>query len=111
MPYHLKPCFLHFAHFPEDHEIKVKQLCYSWIAGKSCRIHDLMRNLSLEKAQEENFMQFADLRNKDNVVANSMSSAAEPIVSHSYKSDQNSMANSKILKPRFNYIQTWMFSS
>ncbi|KAL5566425.1 hypothetical protein UlMin_029589 [Ulmus minor] len=89
LPYHLKPCFLHLANFPEDYEINVKELCLLWTAEefvstdnkareclmalvdrgmvqvgqqssivgriKTCCIHDLMRDLCLEKAKKENF--------------------------------------------------------
>ena len=94
LPYHLKPCFMHLANFPEDHEIKVRELCQIWMAEgfvrseevgyeclhelvqrcmvlrgkmdsvdgriKTCRIHDLMRDLRLSKAQEENFVKVFD---------------------------------------------------
>ena len=95
LPYHLKPCFLYFGHFPEDGEIPVKRLIQLWIAEgfiysasgelledvaynclnelvtrcmvqvghrgltnkiKSCRLHDLMRDLCLLKAKHENFV-------------------------------------------------------
>ncbi|KAL5567356.1 hypothetical protein UlMin_030520 [Ulmus minor] len=90
LPYHLKPCFLHLANFPEDYEINVKELCRLWTAEdfvpaedkareclmalvdrsmvqggrrssivvgriKTCRMHDLMRDLSLEMGKKENF--------------------------------------------------------
>ncbi|KAL8140708.1 hypothetical protein V2J09_006729 [Rumex salicifolius] len=32
LSYHLKPCFLHLANFPEDYEIKTKNLCRMWVA-------------------------------------------------------------------------------
>ncbi|MBA0665404.1 hypothetical protein Goklo_005262, partial [Gossypium klotzschianum] len=32
MPYHLKPCFLYLAHYPEDWEISKKELIRLWIA-------------------------------------------------------------------------------
>ncbi|XP_024026229.1 probable disease resistance protein At1g58602 [Morus notabilis] len=111
LPYHLKPCFLHLTHSPEDQEIKVDQLCYTWIAEgfissdqqtqssmdedvaynyltelldrnmiqvgrlgptgriKSCHIHDLMRDMSLFKGRDENFLQFFDLRRRDMVLS------------------------------------------
>ncbi|XP_024026230.1 putative disease resistance protein At1g50180 [Morus notabilis] len=110
LPYQLKPCFLHLAHSPEDHEIKVSRLCHTWIAEgfisldqqtqssmdddvayhyltelldrnmiqlgrlgptgriKSCHIHDLMRDMSLFKARDENFLLFFDLRRRDKVL-------------------------------------------
>ncbi|TYI62837.1 hypothetical protein E1A91_D10G274800v1 [Gossypium mustelinum] len=101
LPYHLKPCFLYLAHYPEDWEISKKELIRLWIAEgfisplwgseeilmedvgeqfleelidrslvqvwrrdytgtkvKTCRIHDLLRNLCVEKAEEENFLKF-----------------------------------------------------
>lgn len=92
LPYHLKLCFLYIAHFPEDVEIRVKELTRTWMAEglillskhrvlveimkdvtyeclcelvqrcivqgdldlirriKTCRIHDLMIDMSLSKA-------------------------------------------------------------
>ncbi|POO01409.1 NB-ARC domain, LRR domain containing protein [Trema orientale] len=32
LPYHLKSCFLHLAHFPVDYVIRVKELCRIWAA-------------------------------------------------------------------------------
>ncbi|XP_057430343.1 putative disease resistance protein At1g50180 [Lotus japonicus] len=32
LPYHLKPCFLHLAHFPENTEIPTKKLTRIWVA-------------------------------------------------------------------------------
>ena len=32
LPYQLKPCFLHLAHFPEDYEIPTKKLTRMWVA-------------------------------------------------------------------------------
>ncbi|XP_052876154.1 putative disease resistance protein At1g50180 [Gossypium arboreum] len=101
LPYHLKPCFLYLAHYPEDWEISKKELIRLWIAEgfispllgskeilmedvgeqfledlidrslvqvwwrdstgtkvKTCRIHDLFRDLCMEKAEEENFLKF-----------------------------------------------------
>ncbi|XP_040959676.1 probable disease resistance RPP8-like protein 2 [Gossypium hirsutum] len=98
LPYHLKPCFLYLAHYPEDWEISKKELIRLWIAEgfisplsgseeilmedvgeqfleelidrslvqvwrrdysgtkvKTCGIHDLLRNLCVGKAEEENF--------------------------------------------------------
>ncbi|KAL5566475.1 hypothetical protein UlMin_029639 [Ulmus minor] len=91
LPYQLKPCFLHLANFPEDSEINVKELCRLWTAEgfvlneneahkclmalvqvgkrssivgriKTCRMHDLMRDLSLEKARNENFLSFINFQ-------------------------------------------------
>ncbi|XP_058067574.1 disease resistance protein RPP8-like [Magnolia sinica] len=91
LPYSLKPFFLYFGVFPEDHEIRVKKLIRLWTAEgfvepareeaaevcleelihrsliqvakrssiggvKSCRIHDLLRELSISKAKEDNFL-------------------------------------------------------
>ncbi|KAL1823617.1 hypothetical protein ACET3Z_010395 [Daucus carota] len=95
LPQHLRPCFLSFGAFPEDHDIPVCKLTWLWIAEgfiqqdgteksledvaedylmnligrslvvvgkkrsngaiKMCRIHDLLRDLGLKKAEEENF--------------------------------------------------------
>ena len=32
LPFHMKPCFLHLAFFPEDFEIRAKELCRLWMA-------------------------------------------------------------------------------
>ncbi|XP_060967051.1 probable disease resistance RPP8-like protein 2 [Cannabis sativa] len=107
LPYYLKPCFLHLAYFPEDFEIRARDLCLVWLAEgfvskeerayeclselverciiqvaewsstgtiKTCRIHDLMRDLCLVKAEEEGFLQHADLRNHHEVTNFSSSS-------------------------------------
>ncbi|KAL5583364.1 hypothetical protein UlMin_015806 [Ulmus minor] len=104
LPYQLKPCFLYFAYFPEDFEIKVKELCRIWMAEgfisdedkayeclselvercmvqvekwgssgriKTCRIHDLMQDLCLSKALEENFLQRIDFRSNDEALHSS----------------------------------------
>ncbi|KAJ3701201.1 hypothetical protein LUZ61_004906 [Rhynchospora tenuis] len=96
LPIVLKPCFMYFASFPEDHQIKVKSLIRMWVSEgfipelnnrtmeetaedymedlvqrcmiqvsrrswngsiKYCRIHDLLRELAIEKAKENNFVQ------------------------------------------------------
>ncbi|XP_021822785.1 putative disease resistance protein At1g50180 isoform X2 [Prunus avium] len=95
LSYHLKLCFLHLAHFPEDYEIPVSTLTKLWMAEgfisfapakemedvsyrciselvgrcmvqvgkhgsskkiKTCRLHDLMRDLCTLKAKEGNFL-------------------------------------------------------
>ncbi|KAL5583359.1 hypothetical protein UlMin_015801 [Ulmus minor] len=104
LPYHLKPCFLHLAYFPEDFEIKVKELCRIWMAEgfisdedkayeclielvercmvhvekwgssgriKTCRVHDLMQDLCLSKALEENFLQRVDFHSNDEALHSS----------------------------------------
>lgn len=104
LPFHMKPCFLHLAFFPEDFEIRAKELCRVWIAEgfasnedaayeclselvqrcivqvaewgstgriKTCRIHDLMRDLCLSKAQEENFLETVDLQKQHEAVGSS----------------------------------------
>ncbi|KAL5579673.1 hypothetical protein UlMin_012115 [Ulmus minor] len=104
LPYQLKPCFLYFAYFPVDFEIKVKELCRIWMAEgfisdedkayeclselvercmvqvekwgssgriKTCRIHDLMQDLCLSKALEENFLQRIDFRSNDEALHSS----------------------------------------
>ncbi|KAJ4757512.1 Disease resistance protein RPP13 [Rhynchospora pubera] len=94
LPYHLKPCFLYFASFPEDYEISAKHVIRMWIAEgfiprgghgtmeekaqnfleellrrslvqvikkswdgkcKTCRVHDLVREMAIQEAREENF--------------------------------------------------------
>lgn len=108
LPYQLKPCFLHLAHFPEDYEIPTKKLIRMWVAEgfisctdneeieeimedvaqcyldelvercmvqvvergstgriRTCRMHDLMRDLCLSKAKLENFLEIYQLRSKD----------------------------------------------
>ncbi|RWR76925.1 Disease resistance protein [Cinnamomum micranthum f. kanehirae] len=94
LPHHLKPCFLYLGLFPEDYEIKSKDLIKLWVAegfiqergneimedvaedyleeliGRSmiqvarkrsngsfstCRIHDLLRDLSMSEARQVNF--------------------------------------------------------
>ncbi|KAJ4789194.1 Disease resistance family protein [Rhynchospora pubera] len=96
MPAYLKPCFMYFASFPEDYQIKVKPLIRMWVSEgfipkiyrrtmeetaeeyleelvqrsmiqvsvrgyngsiKYCHIHDLLRELAIEKAKENNFLQ------------------------------------------------------
>ncbi|KAK6946439.1 NB-ARC [Dillenia turbinata] len=99
LPYRLKPCFLYLGLFPEDADIRAKQMIRMWIAEgfilsskidrehtmesageewleeliersmiqvgardtdgrvKTCRMHDLIRDLCLEKAREENFFE------------------------------------------------------
>ncbi|KAJ8765910.1 hypothetical protein K2173_020426 [Erythroxylum novogranatense] len=98
LPYHLKPCFLYLSQFPEDCEIRKRQLLRLWIAEgfvpqlmeegnetmedvaeeylkelvnrcmvqvsqvgfdgtgmKTFRFHDLMRDICVSKARDENF--------------------------------------------------------
>ncbi|EOY18891.1 Disease resistance protein RPP8 [Theobroma cacao] len=108
LPFHLKPCFLYFGHYPEDSEISKKELIRLWIAEafisqslegetlmedvaeqyleeltnrclvqvgrrdhtgagvKTYRIHDLLRDLCVSKAQEENFFKIVQLRMNEN---------------------------------------------
>ncbi|XVF23975.1 hypothetical protein REPUB_Repub13aG0086300 [Reevesia pubescens] len=65
LPFNLKPCFLYLGHYPEDSEISKKELIRLWIAEvgkrdhtgrgvKTYRIHDLLRDLCVSKAREEN---------------------------------------------------------
>ncbi|KNA24379.1 hypothetical protein SOVF_016130 [Spinacia oleracea] len=95
LPVELKPCFLYFAAFPEDHEMVVRRLIALWLAEgfiqplggltieevaesyldalidrslvqagtrrtdgglKTCRVHDLVRDLCIREAIRENFM-------------------------------------------------------
>ncbi|KAF3565479.1 hypothetical protein DY000_02011081 [Brassica cretica] len=68
LPAYLKHCFLYLAHFPEDYKIDVEDLSYYWAAegiqrpryyaGASIReLHDMMREVCLLKAEEENFVE------------------------------------------------------
>ncbi|KAG4956843.1 hypothetical protein JHK85_043223 [Glycine max] len=100
LPYQLKPCFLHLAHFPENLEIPTKKLIRIWVAEgiisldhnegegeealedvaqryltelvercmiqvveksstgriRTCQMHNLMRELCIDKAYQENFL-------------------------------------------------------
>ncbi|XP_078153546.1 putative disease resistance RPP8-like protein 2 [Carex rostrata] len=95
LPFARKSCFLYFAAFPEDHEIRAVDLIRMWVAEgfilqednrtleetaesyledlvqrslvqvkersldgsiKSCYIHDLLRDLAIQKAKEDNFL-------------------------------------------------------
>ncbi|KAK7411950.1 hypothetical protein VNO78_03395 [Psophocarpus tetragonolobus] len=100
LPYQLKPCFLHLAHFPENLEIPTKKLIRIWVAEgiislendegegeetledvaqryltelvercmiqvveksstgriRTCQMHNLMRDLCIDKAYQENFL-------------------------------------------------------
>ncbi|PON83962.1 NB-ARC domain, LRR domain containing protein [Trema orientale] len=113
LPYRLKPCFWHLAYFPEDFEIRAKDLCLIWMAEgfvstedaayeylselvkrcivqvaewgstgkiKTCRVHDLMRDLCLSKAEEENFLQHVDLRNQHEATNSSSPGTATNLV-------------------------------
>lgn len=69
LPQHLRPCFLSFGEFSEDHDILVSKLIMLWIAegfvyqgdkkwgvrDVTEDIHDLLLDLCLRKAEEENF--------------------------------------------------------
>ncbi|XP_022852110.1 putative late blight resistance protein homolog R1C-3 [Olea europaea var. sylvestris] len=94
LPHHLKGCFLYMGIFPEDFEIKVRELTKLWVAEgilksacsktledvgeeyfldlvqrslilaqkkgsngkiKTCRIHDLLRDICVREAQKEKF--------------------------------------------------------
>ncbi|KAF2536891.1 hypothetical protein F2Q68_00018740 [Brassica cretica] len=68
LPAYLKHCFLYLAHFPEDYKIDVEDLSYYWAAegiqrpryyaGASIReLHDMMREVCLLKAEEEDFVE------------------------------------------------------
>lgn len=106
LPYQLKPCFLHLAHFPENLEIQTKKLIRTWVAEgiissvqsagdgeealedvaqryltelvercmiqvveksstgriRTVQMHNLMRDLCVSKAYEENFLDIIDSR-------------------------------------------------
>ena len=105
LPCHLKPCFLHLAHFPDDFEIPTKELIRMWIGEgflsqiqrgggredsmedlgdqylrelvqrsmvqvekrgslgmiKTFRIHDIMRDFCVSKAEKENFIHITNI--------------------------------------------------
>lgn len=109
LPYQLKPCFLHLAHFPENIEIPTKKLTRIWVAEgiisslvlqnegeealedaaqryltelvercmiqvveksstgriRTCQMHNLMRDLCVSKADQENFLETIDSWNVD----------------------------------------------
>ncbi|KAL9165906.1 hypothetical protein ABFS82_06G200400 [Erythranthe guttata] len=96
LPHYLRPCFLYFGAFPEDHEIRVSKFIKLWIGEgfikssvsyksseemaedyledlvkrslvmvsqrksngriKRCRVHDVMRELCIRKAQQDKFL-------------------------------------------------------
>ncbi|MED6199414.1 hypothetical protein PIB30_075757 [Stylosanthes scabra] len=100
LPHALKPCFLYLGVYPEDYEIRVRELCQLWIAEgfiqanqvgasnspelediadmyfdklverslvqvasrrsdggvKTCRVHDLLRDLCILESTENKFM-------------------------------------------------------
>ncbi|KAJ4887844.1 Disease resistance protein (NBS class) family [Raphanus sativus] len=67
LPAYLKHCFLYLAIFPEDYEIDVETLSYYWAAEgmlrptfETCQLHDMMREVCLRKAEEENFVQIIE---------------------------------------------------
>lgn len=104
LPYQLKPCFLHLAHFPENIEIPTKKLIRIWVAEgliqsegegeetmedvaqcylnelvercmiqvvqksstgriRTCQMHNLMRDLCVSKAKQENFLEMVNSLN------------------------------------------------
>jgi hypothetical protein len=110
LPYQLKPCFLHLAHFPQNQEIQTKKLTRTWVAEgiislvqnagddgeealedvaqryltelvercmiqvveksstgriRTVQMHNLMRDLCVSKAYQENFLDMIDSRNMD----------------------------------------------
>ncbi|XP_078158849.1 disease resistance protein RPP13-like [Carex rostrata] len=104
LPYELKPCFLYFASFPEDHKISGVHVTSMWMAEgfvpkdsartmedraerylqelvqrcliqvtkkswngycKYCTMHDLLRDLAITKAKEENFFTVFSKEGKD----------------------------------------------
>lgn len=54
LPYHLKPCFLHLSQFPDDFEIRVKELCRIWIAEGLISVTYPRRN-SLETIEDASY--------------------------------------------------------
>nr|KYP59320.1 Putative disease resistance protein At1g50180 family [Cajanus cajan] len=108
LPYQLKPCFLHLAHFPENLEIPTKKIVRMWVAEgivslehngegeevledvgqryltelvercmiqvveksstgriSTCQMHNLMRDLCVSKACQENFLVVINSRNEE----------------------------------------------
>nr|AHG28979.1 NBS-LRR protein [Cicer arietinum] len=120
LPYQLKPCFLHLAHFPENLEIQTKKLIRIWVAEgiislvqnegegeealedvaqryltelvercmiqvveksstgriRTVQMHNLMRDLCVSKAYQENFL---EMINSWNVDETNRTSQARPI--------------------------------
>ncbi|KAL6334446.1 hypothetical protein AAG906_015636 [Vitis piasezkii] len=82
LPYQLKPCFLYLGHFPEDFDIPTQKLMR--MAGKrslsgnvtTCRLHDLMRDLCLSKAKEENFLEVIHLQDGNKTAIGDFSSSS-----------------------------------
>nr|ACU64884.1 Nbs8-OM-CC [Oryza minuta] len=59
LPSHLKQCLLYLSIFPEDFEINRNRLVNRWVAEgfiKSCRVHDIMRDITISISREENFI-------------------------------------------------------
>ncbi|KAJ4782836.1 Disease resistance protein RPP8 [Rhynchospora pubera] len=122
-PAYLKPCFMYFALYPEDHKIKVKDLIRMWVSEgfipekngttmeetaedylgelvqrsmiqvverhlngsiKYCRIHDLLRDLAIEKAKEINFLQI--ISNQGDACCNSSTTVRRAAL-HCYRED------------------------
>ncbi|XP_061371186.1 putative disease resistance protein At1g50180 [Gastrolobium bilobum] len=113
LPYQLKPCFLHLAHFPENLEIPTKKLIRIWVAEgiislaqnegeceealedvaqryltelvercmiqvveksstgriRTFQMHNLMRDLCVSKAYQENFLEVINSWNVDESTA------------------------------------------
>ncbi|PIN19084.1 hypothetical protein CDL12_08237 [Handroanthus impetiginosus] len=51
LPFHLKPCFLYFGHFPPDQAIPVDKLCLLWMAEGLISMRDPDRR-KMEVAEE-----------------------------------------------------------
>nr|TKR97176.1 hypothetical protein D5086_0000215830 [Populus alba] len=77
LPVHLKQLFLCFSIYPEDFEIPAEQLVLWWIGegfirGKDsktaielgCRMHDLVRDMTIVIARDESFCSFEEGRQK-----------------------------------------------
>ncbi|KAM1349902.1 hypothetical protein ACFX14_004040 [Malus domestica] len=75
LPYQLKPCFLHLGQFSEDFEMPTRRLINMYLVQvekrsstgriKSCRMHDLVREVCLEKARRSDFFHTTELCNSN----------------------------------------------
>ncbi|XP_078153798.1 disease resistance protein RPP8-like [Carex rostrata] len=138
LPTSLKPCFMYFGVFPEDHQIKATTLIHLWIAEgfirqegtkvlediaesyleelvqrcmvkvskrscigkiKYCHIHDLLRDLAIQKAKESNFLTVVS-KNDTNL---SCSTCTRRIALHGYGDKMIEHAGKKNIRSLINY--------